>query len=394
MNPRDNPYAPGTGNRPPSIAGREEELEDYSVLLDRLKRGNSARGMILTGLRGVGKTALLKAFERASLEHGWVAVGADLDDRMPLAEVIARSARRALLGLELKQRAAERARFALEKLTMFTLRDADAFELSHISRVRTSHDALGEDFGDLLTMIGDVAGTRGRGVVFLLDELQYAPVDEFSAFVEGMQRASQRSLPITCVAAGLPTLPKLRGRAKSHFDRLFDRSQIGRLRQADAYSTLTTPAAELDVSWDRGALEYVFEETSGYPWFLQEYGKHAWNGASKDRITEDDARSGGVVAQAHLDNEFFGAGFEERATPAERQMLRTMSRCEGPPYSIADLTRSLGKDDQRALSMHRDRLIRKGLIYVPRRGSLDFTAPGFVAYLSRSNRPPPEVVMR
>lgn len=344
----------------------------------------------MTGLRGVGKTALLKAFEVASLDHGWVAVGPDLDDRTPLAEVIARSARRALLELELKQRVAARVRLALAGLATFALSDPGDFELSHTPRARTSRDALGEDFGDLLTAIGEAARATARGVVFLLDELQYAPAGEFGAFTEGLQRTSQRSLPITCVAAGLPTLPKLSGRAKSHFDRLFARSPIGRLIRADAYSALAAPASELGVNWDRAALEHVFKQTSGHPWCLQEYGKHAWDTASGARITEDDARSGGAVAQARLDDEFFGADFEGRATPAERHLLRAMSSCEGPPYSMADLTRALGKKDQRSLSMRRDSLIRKGLIYVPRHGYVDYTAPGFVAYLSRLNSAHPK----
>ncbi len=385
MDPRDNPYAPGTGNQPPLIAGRDDEREAYSLMLDRLKRGNVAQGMLVTGLRGVGKTALLKTFERASFEHGWVAVGPELDDRTPFAEVIARSARRALLDLELKQRAAERARLALERLAMFSLRDPDDLELSYTPRVRTSRDALGEDFGDLLTAIGEAASTRGRGVVFLLDELQYAPKDEFSAFAEGLQRASQRSLPTTCVAAGLPTLPKLTGRAKSHFDRLFERSQIGLLKRAEAYAALADPATVLNMRWDLEALEYVFAKTSGNPSFLQEYGKHAWNAASGDRITEDDARSGGALAQASIDEEFFRAGFEDRATPAEQQLLHAMASCDGPPYAIADVTRALGKKAQRLLSMRRESLIRKGLIYAPRRGYLDYTAPGFAAYLARLN---------
>lgn len=383
MDPRKNPYAPGAGTRPPYIAGRDREIEAYSVLLDRLRLGNAAKSMIVTGLRGVGKTVLLNAFEDTSIERDWVAASLELDEGTSFPAAIARSVRRALLELKPTKRAAERVRNVLGGLGTFTLKDPVGFELSYTFGNKAPQDLLGEDFVEMLVALGEAADTKERGVAFLLDEVQYVSAREFAPFVVGLHRINQRMLPITCVAAGLPSLPALAGRAKSYAERMFDYPRIERLPKAAAFAALADPAGNLGVAWDKDALERVFRQTSGYPYFLQEYGKYAWDIAKEGRITAADAREGGRIAQDRLDEGFFRVRFEGRATPAERAFLRAMTLCQGPPYSMAEVTRALGKSDQRALSMRRNGLIRKGLIYAPEHGFVDYTVPRFAEYLAR-----------
>lgn len=353
------------------------------MLLDRLRRGNAAKSMIVTGLRGVGKTVLLNAFEDTSVEHDWIAMSLELDEEASFPEAIARSMRRALLELKPTSRVAARLRLVLGGLGTFSVKDPSGFELSYTAGARTPVDALGEDFVDLLVALGEVAETKERGVAFLLDEVQYAAAREFGAFIVGLHRINQRSLPVTCVAAGLPTLPNLAGRAKSYAERLFDYPRIERLPRVDADSALAAPASNLGVTWEPAALSYVFKQTAGYPYFLQEYGKYAWDVAKGSRITEADARHGGRIAQDRLDDGFFRIRLEGRATIAEREFLYAMTNCDGPPYSMAEVTHALGKKDQRSLSVRRNNLIRKGLIYSPEHGFVDYTVPNFVGYLSR-----------
>jgi hypothetical protein len=385
LDARNNPYAPGAGARPPLIAGRDSEIQAYEVLLDRLKRGTAGQSMIITGLRGVGKTVLLNALEDISIERGWIAAGRELDEGTSFPVAIARSAKRILNEMRPTRKVAEQVLQAFGRLGSFTLKDPNGFELSYTPGPEPSRETLSEDFVDLLLALGTAAQSKGSGVAFLLDEVQFVPAKEFGPFVVGLHRLNQKALPVTCVAAGLPSLPALVGNAKSYAERLFEYPRIDQLAKTDALKALASPASKLDVVWEPDALDYVFSQTAGYPYFLQEYGKYAWDMASDGRITEADARAGGGVAQDRLDHGFFKVRYEGRATKSERAFLHAMAGCQGPPYPIAEVTSALGKSDQRSISVRRNSLIRKGLIYAPEHGAVDYTVPHFAAYLRRQD---------
>jgi hypothetical protein len=385
LDARINPYAPGAGTRPPLIAGRDSEIQAYEVLLDRLKRGTAGQSMIITGLRGVGKTVLLNALEDISIERGWIAAGRELDEGTSFPVAIARSAKRILNELRPTRKVAEQVRQAFGRLGSFTLKDPNGFELTYTPGPEPSRETLGEDFVDLLLALGTAAQAKGSGVAFLLDEVQFVPPKEFGPFVVGLHRLNQKALPVTCVAAGLPSLPALVGNAKSYAERLFEYPRIDQLAKTDALKALASPASKLDVTWEPDALSYVFSQTAGYPYFLQEYGKYAWDVASDGKITEADARAGGRVAQDRLDDGFFKVRYEGRATKSERAFLHAMAGCQGPPYPIAEVTSALGKSDQRSISVRRNSLIRKGLVYAPEHGTVDYTVPHFAAYLRRQD---------
>jgi hypothetical protein len=385
LDARINPYAPGAGTRPPLIAGRDSEIQAYEVLLDRLKRGTAGQSMIITGLRGVGKTVLLNALEDISVERGWIAAGRELDEETSFPVAIARSSKRILGELQPTRKVADQVRQAFSRLGSFTLKDPSGFELTYTPGPEPSREALGEDFVDLLLALGQAAQSKGSGVAFLLDEVQFVPAREFGPFVVGLHRLNQKALPVTCVAAGLPSLPALVGNAKSYAERLFEYPRIDQLAKTDALHALADPASKLDVAWEPEALQYVFDQTAGYPYFLQQYGKYAWDIASDGRITKADAQAGGRIAQDRLDDGFFKVRYEGRATKAERAFLHAMAGCQGPPYGIADVTSALGKSDQRSISVRRNALIRKGLIYAPEHGMVDYTVPHFAAYLRRQD---------
>jgi hypothetical protein len=369
------------------LTGRNREIESYEVLLDRLKDGVAGQSMIVTGLRGVGKTVLLNAFEDIAIDRGWIAVQREFDESASLPALVARSAKRILSDLEPGRKIAEKIRRSFAGLGAFSLKDPSGFELSYTPSADTTTDVLGEDFVDLLLALGQVAEEKGRGVAFLLDEVQFVPPEEFGPFVVGLHRLNQKALPVTCVAAGLPSLPALVGEAKSYAERLFEYPRIDRLSRPDAIRALRDPALSRKVIFDEDALDYVFQQTEGYPYFLQQYGKYAWDVASAGRITMRDAQVGGREAQQRLDDGFFQVRYE-RASAAERTFLGAMSRCEGTPYLIADITNELGKADQRSISVRRSALIKKGLIYVPQHGAVDYTVPRFADYLHRRDGSP------
>ena len=382
MDPRRNPYAPGAGTKPPALTGRDKEIQAYEVLIDRLKDGMAGQSMIVTGLPGVGKTVLLNAFEDITVDRGWLAVQREFDEHTSLPAVVARAAQRILVDLEPSRKVAEKISSSFAGLGTFSLKDPGGWELSYTPSGKTTTDALGEDFVDLLLALGQAAQEKGRGVAFLLDELQFVPAGEFGAFVLGLHRLNQKALPVTCVATGLPSLPALAGEAKSYAERLFEYPRIDRLSKQDAIAALRDPAQSRNVTFDEDALDFVFRQTEGYPYFLQQYGKYAWDVASDERITMHDARAGGREAQERLDEGFFLVRYE-RATTAQRGFLHAMSRCEGPPYHIADITRELGKTHPRSISVKRNALIKKGLIFAPQHGTVDYTVPRFADYLRR-----------
>jgi len=342
----------------------------------------AGQSMIITGLRGVGKTVLLNAFEDIAVDRGWLAVQREFDEHTSLPAVVARAAQRILVDLKPSRKVTEKIRRSLAGLGTFSLKDPTGWELSYTPSGGTTDDALGEDFVELLLALGQAAEEKGRGVAFLLDELQFVPAGEFGAFVVGLHRLNQKALPVACVATGLPSLPALAGEAKSYAERLFEYPRIDRLPRADAIAALRDPAQSRAVTFEDDALEYVFRQTEGYPYFLQQYGKYAWDVASDARITLHDAQAGGREAQERLDEGFFLVRYE-RATTAQRGFLHAMSRCEGPPYHVADITRALGKTHPRAISVKRNTLIKKGLIFAPQHGTVDYTVPRFADYLRR-----------
>jgi hypothetical protein len=262
------------------------------------------------------------------------------------------------------------------------LKAPGGWELSYTPSSGATADVLGEDFVDLLFALGRAAQEKHRGVAFLLDEVQFVPSSEFGAFVLGLHRLNQKALPVTCVATGLPSLPALAGEAKSYAERLFEYPRIDRLSEPDATAALRGPAASQDVIFDEDALAYVFRETEGYPYFLQQYGKFAWDVASDGQITLQDAQRGGQEAQERLDEGFFLVRYE-RATTAQRRFLHAMASCDGPPYHVTDIARELGKTHPRSISMKRNALIKKGLIFAPQHGAVDYTVPRFADYLRR-----------
>jgi hypothetical protein len=384
---RTNPYTPNAGAQPPFLVGRDRELEVFDVLLTRMENGLTQQSMIITGLRGVGKTVLLGAFREIADEHGWVALDTEITKNASFANRFARLARQALLRLSTADRWRDRARRAAGVLKSFSLTFdphgsvAIGLDVGPLPGEADSGD-LTEDLTDLLVALGEAAKESGRGVVFLFDELQYLRVDELEALITALHKTVQRNLPVTLVGAGLPQIPALAGEAKSYSERLFTFPRIGELTRADAVKALTVPAKERGVDYEAAAVEQIVEYTQGYPYFLQEYGSIVWDFSAASPITAIDALAAQPLVEEKLDESFFRVRIE-RASHVERQYMRAMAECGPGPHTAGEVAEKLGKTAQQAAPT-RARLIEKGLLYAPAYGSAAFTVPQFDRYLLRT----------
>jgi len=386
VDPIRNPYTPGAGTRPPALTGRDDQIERFALLLDRLSIGRPERSMLITGLRGVGKTVLLNRFEGMAEERGWQAAVHEVRHDTDLRRLIARLSRRILLRMQRLERAKDRARQALRVLKAFSLRLPDGSEISidvdAISGVADSGD-IEEDLAELLVELGETARDCDTGVVFLLDEVQFLKLHDLEALIAALHRVAQRELPLTLAGGGLPSIPRLAGEAKSYAERLFEFPRLGPLDDDSARDALVLPARGEDVDYEPDAAERILRLSEGYPYFLQEYGKHAWRIAPDSPIRLDDVIAAGEDVLAELDEGFFTIRFE-RATESERRYLAAMAALGDGPQSSGEVAKRLGYDDPAQASVMRASLIDKGLIFSPDYGRVDFTVPHFGGFMRRN----------
>jgi len=399
VDPIRNPYAPGAGQRPPELAGRDEQLHAFDVVLERVSRGRPERSVVLTGLRGVGKTVLLNALRSAAVRAHWgtgkLEARPDQRLRRPLSAALHVAVR------ELGHPAGDEVDHVLGVIKAFAQRDAAAgaklrerwnpgIDAPAVTGRADSGD-IEIDLVELLTDVGGLAADVGRGVAVFIDEMQDLSAEDVSAVCAACHEISQSGLPVIVVGAGLPHLPAVLSASKSYSERLFRYQRIDRLDRAAADLALVAPASEEDAEFTPDALAAMYAATAGYPYFVQAYGKVAWDVAPRTPITADDVRVAAPEAEAELAVGFFGSRFE-RATPAEREYLRAMADAAS---SLAEAGEEVDETESvptsavasvldrkpQSLSPARDALLKKGLIYSGERGRIAFTVPHFGRYL-------------
>ena len=392
MDPIRNPYAPGAGQRPPELAGRDEQLTAFDVVLERVARGRPERSLVLTGLRGVGKTVLLNALRSAAVRKGWgtgkLEARPDQSLRRPLSSALHQAVR------ELGHPSPEEVDHVLGVIRSFAEREAGADAKlkdrwspgigTPAVRGRADSGDIEIDLVELLSDVGGLAADKGLGVAVFIDEMQDLGPADVSALCAACHELSQSGLPVIVVGAGLPHLPAVLSASKSYSERLFSYQRIDRLSREAADRALAAPAAEEDAAYDEPALAAMYEATGGYPYFIQAYGKAVWDLAPHSPITADDVAVAAPEAERELAVGFFGSRYE-RATPGERDYLRAMADADSgvdPVGAVAtsDVALVLGKKPQ-SLSPARDSLLKKGLIYSGERGRIAFTVPHFGRYL-------------
>ncbi|MFF4594901.1 AAA family ATPase [Amycolatopsis sp. NPDC001319] len=392
MDPIRNPFAPGAGQRPPELAGRERELGAFEVVLERVARGRPERSLVLTGLRGVGKTVLLGELRSMAIRHGWgagkIEARPDAELRRPLSAAL----HRAIRDLAVRHRAPDRVEEVLGVLKAFALKanKADAKLRDRwqpgieapAAQGRADSGDIEIDLVELFTDVAELAADVGTGVALLIDEIQDLQPDDVSALCAACHELSQSGAPLVVVGAGLPHVPAVLSASKSYSERLFRYARIDRLSREDADFAVMAPIEREEAGIEPEALDALFDASGGYPYFIQAYGKAAWDAAPADPITVKDVQVAAPEAESELAVGFFGSRYE-RATPAEREYLLAMAELtqgRDEAAGTADVAVYLGRKPS-SLSPARDSLMKKGLVYSAERGQIAFTVPHFGHYL-------------
>lgn len=387
MDPVTNPYAPGAGTPPPELAGRDELRETIRIALQRVLAGRATKSILMVGLRGVGKTVLLDRMRDDAEASGIHTMRVEAPENRSLPSILAPQLRQALLRLSRNAQAKELAQRALRGLAGFAkalkvkYQDIEVgFDFEPEPGLADNGD-LEHDLQALLEVTGAAAKNAGAALAMFVDELQYVEEDELAALITALHRTAQRSLPVVLVGAGLPQLPGRMGRAKSYAERLFDFPQVGALSPEAARIAIAKPARDQGVQVNDDALQRIVEETHGYPYFLQEWGKHAWDAAEASPITLHAVELASQAAIAALDESFFRVRFD-RLTPLEKKYLRAMAELGPGPHRSGDISDQLNREVT-SLGPTRSQLIAKGMIWSPSHGDTAFTVPLFDEFMQR-----------
>jgi hypothetical protein len=383
-----NPFSPGAGSPPPELAGRGVILEQARVLFGRVQARRPEKSLLLTGLRGVGKTVLLNEIERIAQGSGFRTILVEAHEGKPLAVLLAPHLRRLLFDLDRLKGAGDKVRRGLGVLRSFIgavkvkVGDIDfGLDIEPEPGSADSGD-LEVDLPNLFAAVGEAAHERGAAVAILIDEIQYFSQQELSALIMAMHRMQQRQLPLVLVGAGLPILPGLAGESKSYAERLFSFPQVGPLAESDAAKALQDPVRAEGVEFEAKSLRDIFKQTQGYPYFLQEWGYQAWNHAQASPIGPRVIRLASQVVSQRLDENFFRVRFD-RLTPREKSFLRAMAELGAGPYRTGDIAEQLGVKIS-TLGPVRASLIKKGMVYSPSHGEMAFTVPLFDDFMRRA----------
>jgi hypothetical protein len=387
MDPIENPFAPGAGTPPPELAGRDELRETVRVALERVRRGLPTKSVLMVGLRGVGKTVLLDSMRDAAESAGIQTVRIEAPESRSLPALLAPQLRQALLRLSRNALAKDLAERALRALAGFARALKVKFDDIEVGIDLEPEPGLADngdlehDLQALMEAVGLAAQRAGTALALFIDELQYVEEDQLAALITALHRAAQRRLPVVLVGAGLPQLRGQMGRAKSYAERLFDFPEVGPLPERDARSALVKPLEHEGVKIEEPALQNIVARTSGYPYFLQEWGKHSWDAADTSPITQADVELASKSALAALDESFFRVRFD-RLTPLEKRYLRAMAELGAGPHRSGDIAEMLGRKVT-ALGPTRNQLISKGMIWSPNHGDTAFTVPLFDEFMRR-----------
>lgn len=387
MDAATNPFNPGSGLRPPALVGRDGDLRAADVLITRVAARLPGRGIMLTGLRGVGKTVLLNEIRNRAEAGGWYCVSLEARNdpagatavRRALARSITIQARR-FAG---RRRVSDRIRTALRTVTAFNVSvGASGIDLG-VDLVKGRADS-GDLEVDLQELVQDLcAALQDDGTAFgvFVDETQDLDPALLSALLSTQHHAGQRELPFYLVGAGLPHLPGLLAESRTYAERLFDYRPVMQLSRVDAAAALVTPTQDRGVRFEPDALDLLLDAAGGYPYFLQQYGSAVWEVAPTPLVTRGDAQAAVTVGQERLDRGFFAARWE-RATPSEKRLLVAMAEDQDLPSSTSVVAQRMGLKVT-SLGPYRAKLINKGLVYAPQHGQLAYTVPGMAAFVHR-----------
>ena len=387
MDPITNPFSPGAGSPPPELVGRGPVLEQARILLGRVRAGRPEKSLLLTGLRGVGKTVLLNEIQRLAADADYRTIELEAHEDKRLGPLLAPNLRSVLYDLDRLAGAGDKVKRGLAVLRSFisaiklTVGEVDIGLDIEPERGTADSGDLEIDLPNLFVAVGEAAAERKSAVALLIDEVQYFNQKELGALIMAMHKVQQRQLPLVLIGAGLPILPGLAGESKSYAERLFSFPPIGALTEAESDTALQEPAHAAAAAFEQAALAEIFRLTQGYPYFVQEWGYQAWNHATTSPIGLDVVEDSTSRVIQRLDENFFRVRFD-RLTPSEKKFLRAMAELGPGAQRTGDIAAQLGVQVN-SLGPVRAKLIRKGMVYSPAHGDMAFTVPLFDAFMRR-----------
>lgn len=382
-----NPFNPGSGLRPPALVGRDAELEALDIVVERVKHALDSRGIMLSGLRGVGKTVLLNEMRNRADSGGWFTVSLEArpdnagskSARRILARAITARARQLSRG----KAVSDRVKAALSAVSSFNLQfGTSGLDLGvEITPGRADSGDIEIDLPELVQDLCAALQEQGGAFGLFIDEMQDLDENLLRALLVAQHQAGQRGWPFYLIGAGLPHLPGVLAEARSYAERLFDYRTISRLADVEATAALADPVHPHGVSFTDEAIHIFLDASGGYPYFLQEYGRAAWETSAGPVITADDATSSVALGLERLDAGFFHSRWN-RATRSERRLLVAMAEDSNAPSSSSEVARRMGIKPT-SLGPYRANLINKGLLYAPDHGLLAYTVPNMAEYVHR-----------
>ncbi len=388
MDPIKNPFSPGAGAPPPELVGRDPILEEAAILLGRIKRKRPEKSMLLTGLRGVGKTVLLNEIEHKAREEGYRTILIEAHEGKTLGALIAPHLWKLLFELDRIAGLGNKVKRGLSVLRSFisalnvTVNDVTIGLDIEPERGAADSGDLEIDLPNLFVALAEAAEDRKSAIAIFIDEIQYFSQKELGALIMAMHKIQQRQLPLVLLGAGLPILPGLAGDSKSYAERLFNFPDIGALSESDAAKALNDPAQVEGVVFEPDALAEIYKMTKGYPYFLQEWGYQSWNHAKESPITLKVIQEATSMVIQRLDKNFFRVRFD-RLIPSEKNFLRAMAELGPGSHRSGDIADILNFKIT-SLAPVRAKLIKKGMIYSPAHGELAFTVPLFDEFMVRA----------
>lgn len=387
MNPITNPFAPGAGNKPPSLAGRSDILKNAEIAIKRIQQGKAERSPFIVGLRGVGKTVLLVEIQRIAENSGSQTVMIEAQENANIAHLLVPALRKILLSFDKTTKLGEKTKKALRILKSFlsglkvSIGEIE-ISISEPAEIGVADSGLLEsDLADLFVAVGEAAQETKSSATIIIDELQYLRENELGALIMAIHKVSQKQLPVILIGAGLPQLLGNTGKAKSYAERLFVFPKAAALNEFDSNIALQEPVMNENVTFTKEALAEIYKQTKGYPYFLQEWGFQSWNIAKSSPIDINNVYEANRMAISNLDESFFRVRFD-RLTPREQDYLRALAELGNEPQRSGDIAAVLSVATE-SISPLRASLITKGMIYSPRHGDTAFTVPLFDEFMKR-----------
>jgi hypothetical protein len=382
-----NPYTPGSGVTPAELAGRDEVRQIARVAIERTRRGLPAKGLLLVGLRGMGKTVLLDQMRTDADAAGVQTLCLETSSGRSLPARLAPELRLVLMRLSRTEASREASTRALRALAGFANALKDSYPdievgLDYESEMGLADSGvLAPDLQALLESVGIAAQRARTAIALFIDDLQFLPPAEWAALAVALRHCAQRKVPITLVGAGLPQLRRQAAETGSCAERL-ELLELGPLTTEAAAQALLKPAAELNVQFEEAALSHILAATQCHPYFLQELAKQTWDIASQSPITLQDTRNAAHRALAALDENFFRTRFD-RLTPAEKRYIRALAELGPGTHRSGEIAAVLNRPVT-ALGLTRSQLIGKGMIWSPSHGDTAFSVPRFDEFLRRT----------